>query len=103
MALILFSFTHGVGREGNTMRGFVSAGLLAASVALSLTTAASGGEAVMRSGDTYYKAVCPRQVGMAMHCDAKIVTDASGSALGSRAGERVSGYGPADLHSAYNI
>ena len=84
------------------MRGFVSAGLLAASVALSLTGAQAGDD-VMRSGNTFYKAVCPRQAGMVEHCTAKIVTDASGNVMHAARGARITGYGPPDLRSAYNI
>jgi subtilase family serine protease len=87
------------------MRGFVSAGLFAASAILSLTTVASAADtsAVMRSGSTYYKAACPRVEGPVAHCTAKIVTDAKGTPLGTGRDERVSGFGPADLDSAYNI
>ncbi|HWA88797.1 MAG TPA: hypothetical protein VG889_02095 [Rhizomicrobium sp.] len=88
------------------MHKLVSAGLFAATVALGLTTAASAqqpGE-VMRSGNTYYTASCPRVVGLAAHCNAKIVTDAKGTPLGTaRGGQRIAGWAPADLHSAYNI
>jgi subtilase family serine protease len=86
------------------MRGFVSAGLLAASVVLGLTSGASAQDKdVMRSGTTYYTNVCARQVGLVAHCAAKIVTDAKGTPMGTGRGERVAGYGPPDLVSAYNI
>jgi len=87
------------------MRGFVSAGLFAASVVLGLTTAASAADtdSVMRSGNTYYKAVCPNQAGLVAHCAAKIVTDSKGDPLGTSRGGRVSGFGPPDLQSAYNV
>ena len=86
------------------MRGFVSAGLLAASVVLGLTAGASAQDKeVLRSGATYYTNVCPREVGLVAHCAAKIVTDAKGTPTGTARGERVAGYGPPDLISAYNI
>src|ERR1700761_576121 len=86
------------------MRSLVSTGLLAASVVLGLTMSASAQDKeVMRSGGTYYTNVCPRQVGLVAHCAAKIVTDAKGTPMGSARGERVAGYGPPDLDSAYNI
>ena len=87
------------------MRGFVSAGLFAASVVLGLTTAAGAQDTdgVMRSGNTYYRAACANQVGLVAHCTAKIVTDAKGTPLGTNRGGRVAGFGPPDLDSAYNI
>ena len=87
------------------MHRFVSAGLFAASALLGLTTVASAADtdAVMRSGSTYYKAACPRMEGLVAHCAAKIVTDAKGNPLATNRGERVSGFGPPDLDSAYNI
>jgi subtilase family serine protease len=89
------------------MHRFVSAGLFAASVIVGLTTAASAQGPVMRSGTTFYTAACARAVGERAHCTAKIVTDAKGTPLetknGARGGARITGYAPADLHSAYNV
>jgi len=88
------------------MRGILVGGLLSAAMVMGLSSGASaaGNGPVMRSGDTYYTATCARAVGLAAHCNAKIVTDAKGTPLATaRGGARISGYAPADLHSAYNI
>jgi len=87
------------------MRGILSGGLLSAAIVLGLASGATAQDTdgVMRSGNTYYKAACARSVGLAAHCTAKIVTDVKGSPLGTKRGERIAGYAPADLHSAYNI
>jgi subtilase family serine protease len=87
------------------MRGILSGGLLSVAMVLGLASGASANDtdAVMRSGSTYYKAVCPRVEGLVAHCAAKIVTDVKGNPLATNRGERVSGFGPVDLDSAYNI
>ena len=87
------------------MRGILSGGLLSAAIVLGLASGAGAQntDAVMRSGNTFYKAACSRAVGLAAHCTAKIVTDSKGTPLTARGRAPISGYAPADLHSAYNI
>src|SRR6201986_1872827 len=84
------------------MRGIMAGALLAASVTFALVSAASA-QTVERSGNTYYKDLCGPTVGFAARCHAKVVTDAAGNILSTRDGERILGFGPADLQSAYNI
>ncbi|MEI9929178.1 MAG: hypothetical protein WDM89_01075 [Rhizomicrobium sp.] len=84
------------------MRRTIVGGLLTASVILGFASSANAVE-VQRSGNTYYAAACARAVGLVAHCTAKIVTDVKGNPIGSNKGQRVAGYGPADLDSAYKI
>lgn len=78
-------------------------------VAFGGASAASANEPIERSGNTYHVAVCARgnPHGTA-RCFAHVVTDARGverEGKSPTASPNVvpSGYGPADLHSAYNV
>jgi subtilase family serine protease len=83
------------------MRKIFLGGLLTASVILGFASGASALD-VQRSGNTYHAAVCPLVVGMAAHCDARIVTDKLGNPLTSQH-PPISGKTPASLQSAYKI
>ncbi len=84
------------------MHRTILGGLLAASVITGFASSA-GAVDVQRSGNTYYTSTCARAVGLVAHCTAKIVTDVKGKPIGTQPGERISGYAPADLDSAYKI
>ena len=62
---------------------------------------------IERSGNTYHVAVCPRgNPNGTARCHAHLVTDARGIPINGKASPTAatpSGYGPADLRSAYNI
>ena len=80
-------------------------GLLAAFAVFGLSTAANS-QAVLRSGNTYHRAVCPGPVGLgAARCHAHVVTDRAGNPIVRQVTRNVtpSGYGPADLRGAYYI
>jgi subtilase family serine protease len=81
------------------MHRMLSGGLLSAFVVLGSAYGANAVE-VQRSGNTYYTAVCANIVGLAAHCDAKIVTDKAGHPL-QFAQPPISGKTPADLRDAY--
>jgi hypothetical protein len=83
------------------MHRVLSGGLLSAFVVLGFASGANALD-VQRSGNTYHAAVCARTVGMAAHCDARIVTDKLGNPLTSQH-PPISGKTPADLVSAYKI
>jgi subtilase family serine protease len=86
------------------MRGILKGALLAASISFGFASAAAQDlSAVQRSGNTFYKAACGNAVGFVARCHAYVVTDAKGNALGTKRGERISGFGAPDLRSAYNI
>ena len=83
------------------MNRVIIGGLLSAILAFGATSGANAQE-VQRSGHTFHVAVCgPVPTGFA-RCHAHIVTDASGQAL-QNDGSRISGFGPADLRSAYKV
>jgi subtilase family serine protease len=86
------------------MNRIVSVGLLSAVVAFGF---ASGGSAqeVLRSGNTFHKAVCGPVAGHAARCFAHVVTDAMGRIKVSKVQNNAtpSGYGPTQLRSAYSI
>ncbi|HEX4859636.1 MAG TPA: S53 family peptidase, partial [Rhizomicrobium sp.] len=77
-------------------------GLLSAFVMIGFASAANAQE-VEHSGGVYHRALCGQVAGLAARCHAHVVTDAAGRALDGKRGERVAGYGPADLNQAYNI
>lgn len=58
--------------------------------------------AVERSGDKYYRAVCPPAVGLAARCHSQVVTDAAGGLSVSMA-PAIRGYTPDQLRDAYKI
>lgn len=79
---------------------FISAGLI-----LGGASSASA-QAVERSGKTYHVAVCPGPAAPGdARCHAHVVTDRDGNHLERNASPNVtpSGYGPADLRSAYAV
>ena len=84
------------------MHRLLSGGLLSAAVALGLASAAGAQPVIHRTGNTYYTAVCPDQVGLYAHCNAKVVTDKFGHPITS-AQPPISGLAPADLRDAYKI
>ena len=81
----------------------MSGGLLSALIVLGFASSASA--QVERFGNVYAKPVCGMAVGHVARCHAWIVTDGTGHILSSPAGARAtpSGYGPANLDSAYKI
>ncbi len=87
------------------MRKVLAGGLLSALVAFGAAGGASARDVqdVQYSGGVYHKAVCGRVVGLVARCMARVVTDRAGNPLVSGRGQRVAGYGPSDLRSAYNI
>jgi len=88
------------------MRGILSGGLMSAAIVVGLASGAAARDVqgLQFSGGVYHKAACSAPVvGPAARCFARIVTDAKGTPLASRDGQRISGYAPADLRSAYNI
>jgi subtilase family serine protease len=92
-------------KEESLMRSLVSGGLLSAFVIFGLGAAANAQDKdIQVSHGVYHKAACGRVVGLVARCHARIVTDAKGNELdGKGRGGRVAGYGPPDLHQAYNI
>ncbi|MEI9933222.1 MAG: hypothetical protein WDM89_22490 [Rhizomicrobium sp.] len=83
------------------MHRVLSGGILSAVIAFGFAAGANAQE-VLRSGNTYHTAVCgAASVGFA-RCHARIVTDVAGNAI-QHDSSRISGYGPADLQSAYKI
>ena len=86
------------------MHKMLRVGLLSALVSIGFLSGASARDMDLQfSGGVYHKAVCGRVAGLAMQCMARIVTDSKGTPLTSGRGQRVSGYGPADLRDAYKI
>jgi hypothetical protein len=89
------------------MYRLVSAALLTAAITLGAATAASAQTAVAveRSGNVFHKEVCPGPAGPGTtRCHAHVVTDSRGNEIVRNAGAGLpSGFGPADLRSAYNI
>jgi len=79
---------------------------LALGLAAATPAAAQSAVALERSGNTFHKAVCARgNPNGTSRCFAHVVTDARGNPLNGRASPNAvpSGYGPADLRSAYAI
>ena len=76
-------------------------------VAGTMTVSVAGAEPPERSGHVFHKAVCGHgNVPDTARCHAHVVTDAQGAEIESKpdaTGTAPSGYGPADLRSAYNI
>jgi len=62
-------------------------------------------QVIERSGNVYHKAVCPGPAGpRTARCHAHVVTDRAGNPVANASRNATpSGYGPADLRSAYNI
>jgi subtilase family serine protease len=85
------------------MRSVLSKGLMSAFVMLGFASVANAQE-VEHSGGVYHRAVCGQVVGLAARCHAHVVTDAAGREINGKGRDgRVAGYGPTDLHTAYNI
>ena len=85
------------------------AALACAMAAVGAAPASAQAVQIEHSGNTYHVAVCPRgsnPMGSA-RCFAHVVTDARGNPLNGKMSPNAtaapSGYGPADLRSAYNI
>jgi len=85
-------------------------GLAALAFAMSVagaTPVAAQAVHVERSGNTFHVAVCARgNPNGTARCHAHVVTNAQGAPLNGKPSPNAgtpSGYGPADLHSAYNI
>ncbi|HTT97748.1 MAG TPA: hypothetical protein VMF58_06830 [Rhizomicrobium sp.] len=74
----------------------------ALAVAMAVPTVSARAQAVERSGDTYHRAVCGAVAGLVARCDAHVVTDRLGHAIGHDRGS-IAGYTPADLRDAYKI
>ena len=86
------------------MHKMLRVGLLSALVSIGLASGSSARDMDLQfSGGVYHKAVCGHVAGLDMQCMARIVTDSKGNPLTSGPGQRVSGYGPADLRDAYKI
>ena len=91
-----------------SLRKWGLAALAFAMAAAGAAPASAQAVQVEHSRNTYHVAVCPRgnPLGTA-RCFAHVVTDARGNPLNGKlnpaAGGLPSGYGPSDLHSAYNI
>ena len=87
------------------MHKMLRVGLLSALVSIGLASGVSARDMDLQfSGGVYHKAVCGgRAVGLIMRCHARVVTDSKGTPLTSGGRQPISGYAPADLHSAYNI
>src|SRR5271170_3994254 len=86
------------------MHRSISAALLSIAIALG-GASAQAAPIVERSGQVFHVKACstPTKSGTA-YCHAHIVTDSQGNALVRNAASGTpSGYGPADLRSAYNI
>jgi subtilase family serine protease len=88
------------------MQSVLTSAVLSAGIVLGAVSIAAAAEPVEKSGNTYYVAVCPKNVPDNMaRCMAKIVTDSAGHILTGKVtpDSPPRGYGPADLRSAYNI
>ena len=82
-----------------------SAALLSAGIVLAGASIASA-RGVERSGATYHVAACPGPVApKTARCFAHVVTDSAGNEIvrGVAPNATPSGFGPADLRSAYNV
>ncbi len=79
-------------------------GLLSVLLALGAGSGASA-QPVQKSGNTYHKAVCGQAVAHAARCHAQVVTDKAGNLMVNHRtpSGMLSGYGPGDLRSAYNV
>ncbi len=87
------------------MRGIASIVVLSGVVALGGTQGASA-QVVQRSGNVFHVAVCPGPVALGTaRCHAHVVTDIRGVPIVRKVTAQAlpSGYGPSDLHSAYNV
>jgi subtilase family serine protease len=86
---------------------------LAASIAafalltgIPMSLQAQSAQGLLKSGNVYHAAVCPGSAGPGTaRCHARIVTDEKGKPIEREATPNVvpSGFGPADLRSAYNV
>lgn len=81
---------------------------VAALMTIGGASAASAVQPIERSGNTYHLAVCPRGQGAGVaRCFSHVVVDARGNEINGKASASPlvtpSGYGPADLRSAYNV
>jgi subtilase family serine protease len=88
------------------MQRILTSTALAAGLMLGAVSIAQAAAPVERSGNVYHVAVCPRLIpDTQARCLAQIVTDSAGRPIFHDAKPNVtpSGYGPADLYSAYNI
>jgi subtilase family serine protease len=89
------------------LRTWGLAALAFAITAIGAVPAAAQAVAVERSGNTYHVAVCAHgNPNGTARCHAHIVTDARGNPMNGKLSPNAgtpSGYGPADLRSAYNI
>jgi subtilase family serine protease len=89
-----------------SLRKWGLAALAFAMTAVGAGPAAAQAVQVERSGNTYHVAVCAHgNPNGTARCHAHVVTDARGNPMNGKASPNAtpSGYGPADLHSAYNI
>jgi subtilase family serine protease len=90
-----------------TLRKWAVAALAFAMTIAGATPAAAQAVQIERSGNTFHRAVCVRgNPNGTARCHAHVVTNAQGVPLNGKvnpAAVTPSGYGPADLRSAYNI
>jgi subtilase family serine protease len=90
-----------------TLRKWAVAALVFAMTIAGATPAAAQAVQIERSGNTFHRAVCVRgNPNGTARCHAHVVTNAQGVPLNGKvnpAAVTPSGYGPADLRSAYNI
>ncbi|MBA3811180.1 MAG: peptidase S8 [Caulobacteraceae bacterium] len=86
------------------MHRAVSVGLVSAGMVLAGASLASA-RVVERSGNTFHTSVCPETARERARCHAHVVTDSAGRAIVNSfvKPNLPSGYGPADLRSAYKI
>jgi subtilase family serine protease len=83
------------------MRHILSAALLPALAAITISGGANARPIIERSGHTYYVPACNPVSGLEARCSADIVTDRNGHVLSDH--RPIGGYAPAQLLSAYNI
>jgi subtilase family serine protease len=87
------------------MHRILTAGLVSALVAFGFASTTNAQPDIQKSGKTFHVAACPQVVGLAAHCHARIVSDASGRLLFNATVHppAPSGYSPANLRDAYKI
>jgi subtilase family serine protease len=88
------------------MQSIMTSAVLSAGILFGAVSIAAAAEPVERSGNVYHVAVCPRAIpDNQARCLAHIVTDSAGRPLVQAATRDTtpSGFGAADLQSAYNI
>jgi subtilase family serine protease len=87
------------------MHRILTAGLVSALVAFGFASTTNAQPDIQKSGKTFHVAACPQVVGLAAHCHARIVSDASGRLLFNATVHppAPSGYSPASLRDAYKI